>query len=261
MRPNRGGPRVPPGRGGYDFEVVELGPPVYHTPVPPAKYRGPLIPAGDGEGLLQRSAPPAPLRGRSKVPLVPTQDELRALPRWARVAFAARCAARVLPFIRHLWNDGPPQHPQAVEHAVRVAETAGRSAADHGESLLARDTVFAAADSPLRAATHAAAAYAAGWAADAVVSAAASDFTATRAGQEAARAIFETATIDTPLTAQLRCIRRDFVRLKKLARKEKWTDDTPVPPEVFGPMWPEGVAPYWAVEPPTIPPAAPPAGA
>jgi hypothetical protein len=74
---------------------------------------------------------------------------------------------------------------------------------------------------------------------------------------EAARVIFETATIDTPLTAQLRCIRRDFVRLKKLARKEKWTDDTPVPPEVFGPMWPEGVAPYWAVEPPPAAPAPP----
>lgn len=72
---------------------------------------------------------------------------------------------------------------------------------------------------------------------------------------DAARVIFETATIDSPLTAQLRCIRRDFVRLKKLARKEKWADDTPVSPEVFGPMWPEGVEPYWAVEPP-VPPAA-----
>lgn len=43
---------------------------------------------------------------------------------------------------------------------------------------------------------------------------------------------------------------RDFARLKKLARKEKWADDTPVPPGVFGPLWPEGVAPYWAVDPP-----------
>jgi hypothetical protein len=70
---------------------------------------------------------------------------------------------------------------------------------------------------------------------------------------DAARAIFETATIDSPLTAQLRCIRRDFVRLKRLARKEKWTDDTPVPPDVFGPMWPPGVEPYWAVEAPPPP--------
>jgi hypothetical protein len=69
----------------------------------------------------------------------------------------------------------------------------------------------------------------------------------------AARVIFQSGAIDTPLTSQLRCIRRDFARLKKLARNEKWTDDTPVPPEVFGPMWPEGVEPYWAVELPQSP--------
>jgi hypothetical protein len=67
---------------------------------------------------------------------------------------------------------------------------------------------------------------------------------------DAAAIILKAATIDSPLTAQLRCIRRDFNRLKRLAREQKWTDETPVPPEVFGPMWPEGVAPYWAVEPP-----------
>jgi len=67
---------------------------------------------------------------------------------------------------------------------------------------------------------------------------------------DAARVIFETATIDTPLTAQLRCIRRDFNRLKRLAREQKWTDDTPVPPEVFGPLWPRGVEPHWAAEAP-----------
>lgn len=72
---------------------------------------------------------------------------------------------------------------------------------------------------------------------------------------DAARVLFETATVDSPLTAQLRCIRRDFARLKRLAREQKWTDETPVPPDVFGPMWPEGVEPYWAVEP--QPPAEP----
>jgi hypothetical protein len=47
---------------------------------------------------------------------------------------------------------------------------------------------------------------------------------------------------------QVAVIRRDFEVLKRLARKEKWTDDTPVPPEVFGPMWPEGRVPKWARE-------------
>lgn len=253
MRPNHGGPRVPPGRGGYEFEVVELGPPVYHTPVPPAKYRGPLIPAGDGEGLPPRPAPSADLRTRSTVPLVPTQSEVCTLPRWARVAFAARCARRVLPAVWHIWKDGPAAHPQAVENAVRAAEDSARVAANREDSTSARDAVFAATDTPLRAATNTAVAYAVAWAADTAASAAGSDWTAAKAAADAARVIFETATIDTPLTAQLRCVRRDFVRLKRLAREHKWTDDTPVPPDVFGPMWPEGVAPYWAVELPPPP--------
>lgn len=66
---------------------------------------------------------------------------------------------------------------------------------------------------------------------------------------EAALVIFETATIDTPLTAQLRCIRRDFNRLKRLALKQNWTDDTPVAQDVFGPLWPEGIEPHWATGP------------
>lgn len=44
---------------------------------------------------------------------------------------------------------------------------------------------------------------------------------------------------------ELRFIRRDFERLARLARANAWTDDTPVPPEVFGPLWP-GRVPRWA---------------
>ncbi len=115
---------------------------------------------------------------QSRVPLVPTADEIALLPRLVRAAFTERCARRVKP-------------------------------------VLTAPEVTAA---------------------------------------DAARVIFETATVDSPLTAQLRCIGRDFVRLKKLARKEKWTGDTPVPPDVFGPLWPEGVEPCWAVAlPPSLP--------
>jgi hypothetical protein len=118
---------------------------------------------------------------QSRTPLVPTEEEVAALPKLARLAFTERCALRV-----------KPVRPEGIATAA-----------------------------------------------------------------DAARVIFETATIDSPLTSQLRCIRRDFVRLKKRASKEKWTDDTPVPPDVFGPMWPEGVEPHWAAEPP---PPAPPTG-
>jgi hypothetical protein len=66
---------------------------------------------------------------------------------------------------------------------------------------------------------------------------------------DAARALLDAATTDTPLAAQLRCVRRDFLRLQRLAREHHWTDDTPVPPDAFGPVWPDGLAPDWWTEP------------
>ena len=165
-------PGSPPAAGVHELEVMKLGDARYFTPPPTAKANGEVIPAGDGGGLPWR---PAPGFEASKVPLVPTAEEVAALPKCAQAAFAERCVRRVklLPV--------PPDMTAAA----------------------------------------------------------------------AARLLFESATIDTPLTAQLRCIRRDFARLKRLAREQKWTDDTPVPPDVFGPLWPPGVAPHWAEETPS----------
>jgi len=67
--------------------------------------------------------------------------------------------------------------------------------------------------------------------------------------EAAAALILAAATVETPIHRQLLCIRRDFDRLVYLAKKRRWTDDTPVPPEVFGPMWPNNLAPDWAKEP------------
>lgn len=55
-------PPPPDGRGGYEFEVVELGPPVYFGSPPVAKTRGGLTPVGDGDGLASRPAPPSTRR-------------------------------------------------------------------------------------------------------------------------------------------------------------------------------------------------------
>ena len=37
----------------------------------------------------------------------------------------------------------------------------------------------------------------------------------------------------------MEAIRRDFRTLRAKALAEKWTDFTPVPPSVFGPLWPD----------------------
>ncbi len=66
--------------------------------------------------------------------------------------------------------------------------------------------------------------------------------------QAAALFLLAASTVQTPLRRMLRCIRRDFDRLLHLARKQKWTDDTPVSSDVFGPMWPKDLVPTWARE-------------
>jgi hypothetical protein len=68
------------------------------------------------------------------------------------------------------------------------------------------------------------------------------------ADSEAANLLFRTATLRT--ICLVTRIRRDFDRLVYLAKTHAGTDDTPVPPDAFGPMWPEGRTPDWAKEPP-----------
>ena len=68
---------------------------------------------------------------------------------------------------------------------------------------------------------------------------------------EAAIAVWKLgATVETPIRRQLLCIRRDFDRLARLAKQHAWTDDTPVPPDAFGPLWPNNLIPEWAKDSP-----------
>jgi hypothetical protein len=73
-------------------------------------------------------APPAK-RAKQK-PVGPKREErernvgdvLAELPHWARVAFAARCARRVLPLFSENWPNAKPERGQAVLTAIRLAE-------------------------------------------------------------------------------------------------------------------------------------------
>ena len=42
------------------------------------------------------------------------------------------------------------------------------------------------------------------------------------------------------------CVKKDLALLKKKANTENWTDDTPVPAALFGPLWPNGSPIDWA---------------
>ena len=165
----------PPGNGAYSFNA-EAGPIVYTYPMPPVKTRVRLLPGNKCE-ILAAAPPLSPgdvleLRAnipRDTRPLLPASEEVAQLPKLAREAFAAQCAARVAPLRAGATT------PEAVAAVLLAA-----------------------------------------------------------------------ATVGTPIRRQLLCVRRDFDRIARLAKAHAWTDDTPVPPDAFGPLWPEGLTPDWA---------------
>jgi hypothetical protein len=180
---------------------------------------------------------------------LPTADEIRQLPRWARVAFVARCARRVLPLFKHDWPNAPMKYVRAVERAVAVAE---QFAVAHTiTSFDAANLDFvgksAAATNHLTAMRAVCVAERA-----AVIVYYARELNtrlevdcaregASQAVQAAASPEIAAGSVTSSLIA------KDFRTLLAMSLVDKWTDDTPVPPDVFGPLWPDGVPEGWPV--------------
>src|SRR5262245_8717534 len=55
-------------------------------------------------------------------------EELRSLPHWARVAFAARCALTVEPLFRQAWPNATAETQESVRAAIRLAEQSAAKA-------------------------------------------------------------------------------------------------------------------------------------
>lgn len=210
------------------------------TPVPP-EFFGPLWPEGEPEGW-----PTSSKTSPQRIDTLPTEEELATLPRWACVAFAARCARRVQPLFKHFWPGAPEKHVAAIDAAITTIELSAigylgtigaveiaRAAADNATA--ARAVVAGTAAAAVVSAGTAAAATRAADSASTVAAAATAAFRSARAAADATDA----------RTVASAAIRRDFELLKAAAEAENWTDDTPVPPEFFGPLWPHGEPEDW----------------
>lgn len=178
---------------------------------------------------------------------LPTAEDIRRMPLRARVAFAARCARRVLPAYRLL----DPQ--RAVTHAEFLAGAAGaaeQAAVGHPVADLAglrRQVADVAYGGVLDVGSRPLAAVRGAYQLARVVHhavrcAAGGDYYTPRhttvsahdAAADAARAAgFDLAP----------AVRADFDRVARLTAG--WADDAPVPPDVFGPLWPDGPPPGW----------------
>jgi hypothetical protein len=175
---------------------------------------------------------------------LPTEPEISRLPHWAKVAFAARCARRVLPLLKYAWTEATEPDLGTVENDIQVAELAAvhaRPAARGGDvdsvaaALAAHLAGFPAARAVARAAFRAASA------ADVDPSEDLGD--STLAAAEAAESAAEAAGV---LRVDiLPALRNDYDSLVRQSIVRKWSDDSPVTSDVFGPLWPNGTPPGW----------------
>lgn len=158
---------------------------------------------------------------------LPTVEEIARLPRWARVAFAARCARRSLPLFRSGWPDAPAQSISILEEGVQKLESsAGQASITACEGFGDVDIVAAASSRAPIIAQHIVRGVAA-------AVRAIHDTTHYRRGASAAAAAKHIIAV-SPQSVKL--ISDDFHHLLDLSQNHQWTDDTPVPPSVFGPL-------------------------
>jgi hypothetical protein len=182
---------------------------------------------------------------------IPTQDDLKRLPRWARVALIARTVRRIQPLYLEAWPKAPRKFQDAIEAAIAEGELAasqGKRTPDLGETgQAAMDVYGKAPDKITFSKEHVQdVPYAASR-----VSFAGQESDASFAHEGLETAIsavfyFERANRRKGLVKQVdRLIWDDFKLLEAAAKSGKWKGTTPVTPDVFGPMWPDGPPKGW----------------
>lgn len=170
---------------------------------------------------------------------LPSDEEIAELPRWARAALAARCARRVLPLFLHDWPKAPASHVQSITETVLHAEVGAATASVPFAAM-------AASVSTTSAAAAVASAQIAAGVADAV--AAAAETVETVSSRDFVLPVVATIVSAVAAGVTAASVRYDFDTLRQRATAGAWTDDTPVPPTVFGPMWPFGTPKDWPPE-------------
>lgn len=167
---------------------------------------------------------------------LPTEDEIAKLPRWARVAFAARCARRVFPLYLAYWPEGRT-HQELEARTLAECEESAREAKIRYSKRVAFGTVFQGMH-PLSAVASTAVADAFG--------------VLLASGGDPPDVVRTVKNVHSGLADAIDLtvfMRRDFDQLFQSSASSGWTDNSPVPPEVFGPFWQEGPPAGWPIDP------------
>jgi hypothetical protein len=200
-------------------------------------------------------------------PTIPTQDDLKRLPRWARVALVARAVRRIQPLYLEGWPEAPLEFQEAIEAAIAEGELAasqGQPTPNLQAAGLGAMEVYGEAPDAIRFSKEYVnrTPYAA-----ARVSFAGRESKPSFADSGLYMALsavrsFERASKRSGLMELFaRLIWEDFKFAEASAKSGKWKSTTPVPADVFGPLWPDGPPEGWPVNaPPVLKPKARPAG-
>lgn len=190
------------------------------------------------------------------------EKTLACLPHWALVAFAARCCRRALPVYKDyaVRRSLPNQYLGAVQIAIDAAEHAATSGSlpadlkmivENAVKASEADDEMKQAEARYRATGRA---YPAFFALDcAKASARVAELIATDVFRPGLAAIALTSYADAACglfggsisPSVLIANTRDFQLLRKEATAGNWSDDTPVPKELMGPLWPQGYPKGW----------------
>ena len=176
--------------------------------------------------------------------------DLERLPHWARVAYVARCVRRVLPLFHRLWPNALPSRRENVQRPVELAERSaaqGRAVADlKNAEIEARVVAGVAMIShyriPDEQESDAPPSETALVAANIAAAASRVAETALANPEESARRASDAFAFASDIARQARELdaligfEEDFQRLYQAAARGRWTDQTPVPPAVFGPL-------------------------
>lgn len=207
---------------------------------------------------------------------IPSKEELEKLPRWAAVAFAARCARRVQPILQHDKSSDKIRRVSYVDSALAAVEAVARkdvSFRGNLETSLGVGIYSERPDSPEFDFASKSVAGVATYAVYTALHASKGDDEATRISARAAAATQLQAfrelgqmvrskllTVSSlhldetwPLDKLTQATRADYEFLVSTASFNNWTHDSPVDVALLGPLWPPGTEPEWAKKPQVLP--------
>ncbi len=179
----------------------------------------------------------------SEEPSILTREEIKQLPRWALVAFVARCVRRVLPLFKHSWPQDPWALASRIEEAVSMIEDSARTGIPHENLATELDSV----ESEATEASHdndkiSAAAYVAEATFYANCTHPENRY-CVNAAIQCCKAATKAANIyNVDIKPR---IRSDFEKILEIVKTNDLTDETPVAQEIFGPLWPNSKPSGW----------------